>query len=328
MENLGTIRHNWAKAEIRELFEKPFMDLLFIAHTIHRQNFNPNEIQHSILLSIKTGACPEDCGYCSQSGHHKTGLEKERLMDVNAVVDLAKQAKANGASRFCMGAAWRSPPEKQFGKILEMITEVRKLGLETCMTLGMLNEEQAKQLREAGLDYYNHNIDTSPEHYPNVTSTRTFQDRLDTLKCVQDSGVKVCCGGIMGMGETREDRISFLMTLANLEQHPGSVPVNRLSPIPGTPLGNSKPIENLEFIRTIACARITMPKSLVRLSAGRADMSDEMQALCFFAGANSIHMGGKLLTTKSPELDQDTQLLKRLGLTPLVMPGEEESLTC
>lgn len=324
MDNYCTPRHNWDLEEVLALFEKPLMDLLYLAHSTHRQCFDPNAIQHSTLLSIKTGACPEDCGYCSQSGHFNTDLKKEKLIPVEEVIAAAKNAKQKGASRFCMGAAWRSPSAKDMPKVIAMIKEVRELGLETCMTLGMLSDEQAKQLADAGLDYYNHNLDTSRKHYPNIVSTRNYQDRLDTLEKVRQSGMKVCCGGILGMGETREDRASLLIQLANLSEHPESVPVNMLAAIPGTPMANAKPIDKFEFVRTIALARIMMPKSFVRLSAGRASMSEELQALCFFAGANSIHFGEKLLTTSNPEVSEDMQLLKRLGLKALELDTSSE----
>jgi biotin synthase len=300
--------------DISTIYEQPFLELLYQAHTVHREHHPKNTIQMAKLLSIKTGACPEDCGYCSQSGHNKTHVEKEKLMCLDDVLTAAKRAKDEGATRYCMGAAWRSPPEKAMPRVTEIIKEVKAMGLETCMTLGMLSEEQAQELKDAGLDYYNHNIDTSPSYYNKVTTTRTFQDRLDTLEHVRDAGINVCCGGILGLGETREDRIEFLLTLANLNPPPESVPINRLIPVKGTPLGEKPEIEGLEVIRTIAAARITMPKSVVRLTAGRTAMSDELQALAFFAGANSIFIGDTLLTEPNPKQSQDNLLLEKLGL--------------
>src|SRR3990167_911999 len=308
------LHHDWTPSQIAVLFDLPFNDLLWQAHGTHRQYFPANEVQVSTLLSIKTGACPEDCAYCPQSGHYHTGLSKEKLMELNAIVEKAREAKASGATRFCMGAAWRHLPKKEMPKIAEIVKEVKSLGLETCMTLGMLTEEQAQELHAAGLDYYNHNIDTSPEYYQKIITTRCFQDRLDTLSHVRNAGIKVCCGGIVGLGETRSDRIEFIKALANLPEHPQSVPINRLVAVKGTPLENTASLDNLEFIRTIAVARIIMPKSVVRLSAGREKMSDEMQALCFFAGANSIFYGEKLLTTKNPECERDVQLFQKLGI--------------
>ncbi len=284
---MSRIRHDWSTEEVQALFELPFNELLFRAQSIHRQHFDPNEVQVSTLLSIKTGACPEDCQYCSQSGHYNTDLEKEKLMEVEKVLHEAQQAKQNGASRFCMGAAWKHPSAKDFPHVLAMVKGVRELGLETCMTLGALNEEQTQALAEAGLDYYNHNIDTSREYYKKIISTRSFDDRLDTLSHVRDAGIKVCSGGIVGMGEQAEDRIAFLRELANLPEHPDSVPINNLVKIKGTPLENADDIEPFDFIRMVAVARILMPYSHVRLSAGREAMNEQMQALCFFAGANS-----------------------------------------
>lgn len=312
--NLGVIRHDWTRDEVNSLFALPFADLLYQAHSVHRENFNPNEVQVSTLLSIKTGACPEDCGYCSQSGHHKTGLQKEKLMSVEEVTKVAQTAKDNGATRFCMGAAWRSPREKDLSQVIEMIKAVKELGMESCVTLGMLTAEQAKQLKDAGLDYYNHNLDTSPEYYSTVTSTRTYQDRLDTLEHVRNADIHVCCGGILGMGETSDDRTGLLLQLANLPEHPESVPINMLVAIKGTPLGDATPLDPFEFIRNIAVARILMPKSHVRLSAGRGEMNEQTQALCFFAGANSIHYGEKLLTTPNPDVNEDQRLFARLGI--------------
>ncbi len=309
-----TIRHDWEVHEIEALLNKPFNDLLFDAQTLHRANFDPNQVQVSTLLSIKTGACPEDCGYCSQSSKYDTGLERERLMPLDEVISNAQAAKDKGSTRFCMGAAWRNPTDKNLDKVIEMITAVRDLGMETCVTLGMLNKQQADRLQQAGLDYYNHNLDTSPEFYGNVITTRTFQDRLDTISHVRDAGINVCSGGILGMGESRRDRAAMLLELANMPQHPESVPINMLVKIEGTPLSANGDLDHLEFIRTIAAARIMMPASYVRLSAGRTDMTDEMQALCFFAGANSIFYGDQLLTTDNPEAEHDRRLFERLGL--------------
>ena len=312
----ASIRHNWQLSEIAALLDMPFNDLLFKAQSIHRKNFDPNEIQISTLLSIKTGACPEDCGYCSQSSKYDTSLEKERLLPIQEVIDQAAEAKANGSSRFCMGAAWRNPTDKNLDKVIDMVKAVKGLGMETCVTLGMLTAEQTKRMKEAGLDYYNHNLDTSPEFYDKVITTRTYDDRLDTLEHVRDAGINVCSGGIVGMGESEKDRASLLQQLANLPVHPQSVPINMLVQVEGTPLFNADKLDHLEFIRTIAVARIIMPKSYVRLSAGRSDMSDETQALCFFAGANSIFYGDKLLTTENPDENHDLNLMKKLGITP------------
>jgi len=318
MTKLNTaVRHDWSLEEIKYLFESPFNDLLFQAQSTHRQHFTANEVQVSTLLNIKTGACPEDCAYCSQSGHHNTGLKKEKLIELEQVLAAAKVAKEEGASRFCMGAAWRSPHQKDMDRICNIIEEVKALGLETCMTLGMLDSDKAGQLKQAGLDYYNHNIDTSPEYYPDIISTRTFQDRLDTLENVRNAGMNVCCGGIIGMGETYEDRISLLQQLANLPEHPQSVPINQLVKVAGTPLADTEELDTFEFIRAIAVARLIMPKSVVRLSAGRAEMSDETQALCFFAGANSIFYGEKLLTTDNPDTRHDQALFSKLGISPM-----------
>ncbi|MDA7448024.1 biotin synthase BioB [Candidatus Pseudothioglobus singularis] len=307
-------RNDWKLDEIKALFELPFNDLLFKAHSIHRENFDPNQVQVSSLLNIKTGACPEDCSYCSQSSKYDTGLEREKLMEIDEVLKQAQNAKNNGATRFCMGAAWRNPTDKSLDKVIPMIQGVKAMGMETCVTLGMLSPKQASTLKEAGLDYYNHNIDTSKENYPNVITTRTFQDRLDTLAAVKDANISVCSGGILGMGETETDRASMLQSLANLEEHPDSVPINLLVPIPGTPFENVKPPSESEFVRTIAVARILMPKSVVRLSAGRLDMGEGMQALCFFAGANSIFYGEQLLTTDNPTVANDKLLFSRLGI--------------
>lgn len=317
VQNAGRlgVRHDWQISQIRELYQLPMNDLLFKAQTIHRQNFEPNQVQTSTLMSIKTGACPEDCAYCPQSGHHNTGLSKEQLVALEKVVAAAKQAKETGATRFCMGAAWRSPRGKDFPVVIEMVKAVKQLGMETCMTLGMLTGEQATELQQAGLDYYNHNLDTSEEYYDQIITTRTFDDRLQTLAHVRDAGMKVCAGGILGMGETVNDRLGLLQALANLPEHPQSVPINQLIAVKGTPLEDAEAIDSFDFIRMIAVARIMMPQSYVRLSAGRESMSDEMQAMCFFAGANSIFYGEKLLTTDNPEVDRDIQLFKRLGIT-------------
>ncbi|WP_370449380.1 biotin synthase BioB [Legionella sp. km772] len=304
--------------EIREIYEQPFNNLLHQAHSIHLENHEANSLQFATLLSIKTGACPEDCGYCSQSGHVKTHVEKEKLMCVDDVLKSAQEAKDGGAKRFCMGAAWRCPPDKVMPQLKEMIEGVKALGMETCMTLGMLNKDQAMELKEAGLDYYNHNIDTSPSYYDKVVTTRKFSDRLDTLNHVRDAGINVCCGGILGLGETREDRIEFVLTLANMENPPESVPINRLIPVEGTRLAKAQPVEGIELVRTIATARITMPKSVIRLTAGRTEMSDELQALCYFAGANSVFIGDKLLTEENPQRAKDKILFNKLGLTEMV----------
>ena len=308
------LRNDWQIDEIKALFELPFNDLLFKAHSIHRETFDPNKVQVSSLLNIKTGACPEDCSYCSQSSKYDTGLEREMLMEVEEVLKQAQNAKNKGATRFCMGAAWRNPTDKSLDKVIPMIQGVKAMSMETCVTLGMLSPKQASALKKAGLDYYNHNIDTSKEHYSNVVSTRQFQDRLDTLEAVKDANINVCSGGILGMGETETDRASMLQSLANLEKHPDSVPINLLVPIPGTPFENVKPPSESEFVRTIAVARILMPNSVVRLSAGRLDMGEGMQALCFFAGANSIFYGEQLLTTDNPTVANDKLLFNRLGI--------------
>jgi biotin synthase len=309
-------RHDWTVAEIEALFALPFLDLLLDAQRVHRLHFAPNTVQMSTLLSIKTGACPEDCAYCPQSVRYDTGLSREALLEVAAVKDSAQRAKAAGATRFCMGAAYRSPKARDLDIICAMVSEVRALGMESCATLGMLEPAQAQQLKAAGLDFYNHNLDTSAEFYPEIITTRTFQDRLDTLSAVRDAGLKVCCGGIIGMGESTRDRASMLATLAGLPQHPESVPINELVQVPGTPLYGAAPVDPFDFIRTIAVARIVLPRSHVRLSAGRTQMSDEMQALCFMAGANSIFYGEKLLTTGNPDVSKDRELLVRLGLSP------------
>jgi biotin synthase len=308
------IRHDWTREEAHALYDLPFNDLLFRAHLTHRTMFDPNTVQRSQLLSIKTGGCPEDCGYCSQSAHHKTGLKASKLIEVERVIEEAKKARASGSTRYCMGAAWRSPKERDMDTIVAMVKGVKELGMETCMTLGMLSAQDTIRLKEAGLDYYNHNIDTSERHYEKVITTRTFAERLDTLAHVREAGIKVCCGGIVGMGEEKMDRIDMLLTLANLPEHPESVPVNLLIPVEGTPLENEGKIDPIEFVRTIALARILMPASDVRLSAGRTEMSAEMQALCFFAGANSIFAGECLLTKDNPGEDEDAALFRRLGL--------------
>ncbi len=305
----------WAVAEIQALFALPFNDLIYRAQRTHRENFDANAVQRSTLLSIKTGGCAEDCGYCPQAARYDTGVEAEKLMDVDAVVTAAKVAKAQGATRFCMGAAWRSPKQRDLERVTEMVREVKALGLETCVTLGMLDDGQAEQLKEAGLDYYNHNIDTAPEFYGDIITTRSQDDRFDTLHKVREAGIHVCCGGIVGMGEARGSRAALIAELANMTPPPESVPINNLVRVPGTPLADAPPIDPLEFVRTIACARITMPTSMVRLSAGRQAMSDELQALCFLAGANSVFYGDKLLTTGNPDAQRDAQLFERLGLT-------------
>ncbi|KML45360.1 biotin synthase [Burkholderia cepacia] len=304
----------WRVADVVALFALPFNDLIFRAQQVHREHFDANAVQLSTLLSIKTGGCEEDCGYCSQSSHHDTGLKAEKLMDVDTVLDAARAAKANGASRFCMGAAWRNPKERHMPALTEMVRGVKELGLETCMTLGMLEDEQAQQLANAGLDYYNHNLDTSPEFYGQVISTRTYQDRLDTLDRVRDAGINVCCGGIIGMGESRRERAGLISQLANLNPYPESVPINNLVAIEGTPLEGTAPLDPFEFVRTIAVARITMPKAVVRLSAGREQLDDAMQAMCFLAGANSMFYGDQLLTTSNPQTQRDRALFERLGI--------------
>jgi biotin synthase len=321
------LRHDWTRPEITALFELPFMDLLFRAQSVHRQCFDPNEIQMSTLLSIKTGACPEDCKYCPQSGHYNTGLEKEKLLALDKILQQAQLARANGASRFCMGAAWKNPSAKDFPYVLEIVREVRALGMETCMTLGALDQNQADALAEAGLDYYNHNLDTSPEYYGQIITTRSFGDRLDTLARVRQSGMKVCAGGIIGMGEGVTDRVGLLEQLANMSVHPESVPINMLVKVSGTPLQDVEDIDPFEFIRTIAVARILMPRSYVRLSAGRQAMSEQTQALCFLAGANSIFYGEKLLTTPLPEESEDLNLFAKLGLRPQQLRGGQGART-
>lgn len=308
------LRHDWQIEEVEALFATPFNDLLFQAHSLHRQHFDPNEVQVSTLLSIKTGACPEDCSYCSQSARNDTGLEREKLLPLDEVIESAKAAQQAGSTRFCMGAAWRNPTDKNLDKVIDMIQAVKGMGMETCVTLGMLTKPQSTRLKQAGLDYYNHNLDTSPEFYGNVISTRTYQDRLDTLQHVRESGINVCSGGILGMGESARDRARLLQQLANLPQHPESVPINDLVQIEGTPLHGVDKLDSFDFIRTIAVARLMMPKAYVRLSAGRTEMTDEAQALCFFAGANSIFYGDRLLTTDNPDENHDQRLFKRLNI--------------
>jgi biotin synthase len=310
------IRNDWTREEVTSLFELPFSDLMFQAQSVHRAFFNPNQVQVSTLCSIKTGACPEDCAYCPQSARYDTGLENEKLMAVEKVIEEARAAKAGGATRFCMGAAWRSPKGKDMPYVASMVQGVKCLGLETCMTLGMLDQEQAQTLAEAGLDYYNHNLDTSPEFYGDIITTRTYQDRLTTLENVRAAGMKVCCGGIVGMGEAVTDRVGLLLQLANMSEHPESVPINMLVKVEGTPLAHQADLDPFDFIRTVAVARILMPQSHVRLSAGREQMNDQMQALAFLAGANSIFYGEKLLTTANPETNKDMQLFNRLGIQP------------
>ncbi|CAA0113501.1 Biotin synthase [BD1-7 clade bacterium] len=309
-------RHDWRKSEVEALFNLPFSDLMYQAQTVHRQFFNPNEVQVSTLLSIKTGKCPEDCAYCPQSNRYDTGLEYEELMEIKAVIDEAQAAKDTGATRFCMGAAWRSPKGRDMVKVTKMVEGVKSLGMETCMTLGMLTGDQAQELADAGLDYYNHNLDTSPEYYGKIITTRTYDDRLNTIQNVRDAGMKVCSGGIVGMGEAREDRVGLLMELGNMAIHPESVPINMLVKVEGTPLDMQDGVEPFEFIRTIAVARIMMPESHVRLSAGREEMNEQMQSMAFLAGANSIFYGDKLLTTDNPAADKDRQLFRKLGINP------------
>jgi biotin synthase len=310
-------RHDWTLEEVEALFELPFTELVFRAAAIHRRWFDPAELQLSQLLSVKTGGCPEDCGYCAQSQHFKTGVAAGKLMAAEDVIAQAAQAKAGGAQRFCMGAAWRDLKDRDVPRVAEMISGVKALGLETCATLGMLTPPQAKALKDAGLDYYNHNLDTGPDYYDAVVTTRTYQDRLDTLAAVREAGINTCCGGIVGMGETRRDRAGLLRQLANLPEHPQSLPINDLMPIPGTPLGGSDPVDGLEFVRMIAVARIMCPKSVVRIAAGREHMSRELQSLCFLAGANSIFVGARLLTTNNPGRDADDDLLSELKMRPM-----------
>jgi biotin synthase len=313
----GAIRHDWTRAEVRALLEMPFPELVFDAQRLHRLYFDPREVQISTLLSIKTGGCPEDCAYCPQSARYDTGVKAEKLMSVEKVLADARAARDAGAQRFCMGAAWRSPKDRDLEKVCEMVEGVKALGMETCVTLGMLTAAQAQRLKDAGLDYYNHNLDTSPEYYERIITTRCYQDRLDTLDAVRAAGIHVCCGGIVGMGETLEDRAGMIQTLASLPEHPESVPINLLVQVEGTPVSMGQKTEPLDFVRVIAAARITMPASVVRLSAGREDMSEETQALCFLAGANSIFYGPKLLTTPNPARDRDMLLLDKLGMRPM-----------
>jgi len=313
---MSSTRNDWGVEEIESLLDLPFNELIFAAQRVHREHFDPNRVQVSTLLSIKTGACPEDCGYCPQSAHHDVVLERERLLPVDEVRDAARAAREQGATRFCMGAAWRNPTDRNLDRVIEMVQAVRDQGLETCMTLGMLTREQAARLAEAGLDYYNHNLDTSPEFYGEIISTRTYEDRLETLDHVRAAGMSVCTGGILGMGESRRDRARLLQQLANLPRHPESVPINQLVQVEGTPLFGADALDPFEFVRTVATARILMPRSHVRLSAGRSQMSDEMQALCFLAGANSIFYGEQLLTTANPEMARDRALFARLGIEP------------
>lgn len=314
LKPMQTCKNNWQLGEVQDLFSLPFNDLLFKAHSIHRANFNPNQVQISSLLSIKTGACAEDCAYCPQSAHYDTDLAAQALMPLDEVIAEAKAAKSQGASRFCMGAAWRSPKDRDIAKVVQMVQAVKDIGMETCVTLGMLSDQQTKALKDGGLDYYNHNLDTSKQYYPKIISTRTYQDRLDTLQRVRDADISVCCGGIVGMGESAGDRANLLLELANLPTQPESVPINMLVRVEGMPLQDVEALDPLDFVRTIAVARILMPKSSVRLSAGRKDMSDELQACCFFAGANSIFYGDKLLTTDNPANQDDMALFSRLGL--------------
>jgi biotin synthase len=317
LDDPDAVRHDWTRDELRALFALPFPELVFRAQSVHRRHFTPGEVQISTLLSIKTGGCPEDCAYCPQSIRYDTGVKAEKLMALDAVLAEARAAKNGGASRFCMGAAWREPKDRDLDKVCAMVEGVKALGLETCATLGMLTPHQARRLKASGLDYYNHNLDTSPEYYGAIITTRTHQDRLDTLAAVRAAGIHVCCGGIVGMGESAEDRIGMIVTLANLPVHPESVPINMLVRVEGTPLAGAAALDPIEFVRTIAVARITMPRSVVRLSAGREDMSEEMQALCFLAGANSIFYGPKLLTTPNPERDRDRRLMNKLGLVAM-----------
>lgn len=322
IDRLSEPRSDWTREQAAQIYRAPFNDLLFTAQSVHRRNNNANQVQTSQLLSIKTGGCAEDCGYCNQSAHFDTGLKASKLMALEDVLDAAKKAQQGGATRFCMGAAWRELKPRDEDKICDMITGVKELGMETCVTLGMLADGQAEKLRDAGLDYYNHNLDTAPEDYGRVISTRTYQDRLDTLGRVRGAGINVCTGGIVGMGEDQDARIGLLTELANMNPHPESVPINQLVAVPNTPLGNSKPLDGLEFVRTIATARIMMPRIDVRLSAGREEMSDELQAMCFFAGANSIFVGEELLTTPNPSERHDSQLFEQLGIEATPLPAE------
>jgi biotin synthase len=313
----AAVRHDWTRDEVVALFALPFNDLLFRAHAVHREHHDPNAVQVSTLLSIKTGGCPEDCAYCPQAQRYDTGVQAQKLLEIDEVLQRARAAKDAGASRFCMGAAWRGPKDRDIPKVAAIVSAVKGLGLETCATLGLLGDGHAQQLKDAGLDYYNHNIDTAPEFYGEIIHTREYQDRLTTLEQVRDAGLKTCCGGIVGMGETREQRAGLLQALANLPEHPHSVPINQLVPVPGTPLANAEPLDPFEFVRTIAVARILMPLSIVRLSAGRQQMDDAVQALCFFAGAGSIFYGEKLLTTGNPDVEADRALFRRLDLHPM-----------
>lgn len=315
------VRHDWTRAEAQAIHDLPFNDLLFRAASVQRRHFDPNKVQMARLLSIKTGGCAEDCGYCSQSAHHASGLKASKLMELERVLTEARKAKAQGATRYCMGAAWRSPKARDMDTVVAMVEGVKALGMETCMTLGMLSDGDVVKLKDAGLDYYNHNIDTSERYYSEIIKTRSFADRLDTLARVREAGIKVCSGGIVGLGETIEDRIDMLVTLANLDEHPESVPINMLIPIPGTPLENRKKVDPIEFVRVIALARVMMPTSFVRLSAGRTEMSEETQALCFFAGANSIFCGDTLLTADNPGEDKDKVLFGKLGIEPMALEG-------
>lgn len=315
LDETSVLKHDWTEQEIDQILNQPFNDLMFQAQSIHRQHFAPNEVQVSTLLSIKTGACPEDCAYCPQSSHHNTDVEKERLLALEEVKKAAVAAKEAGSTRFCMGAAWRNPTDKSLDRVIEMIQLVKGLGMETCVTLGMLTAEQSIKLKSAGLDYYNHNIDTSPDYFEKIITTRTFEDRLNTLQNVQDANINVCCGGIIGMGEKNLDRVQLLQQLSNMDKHPESVPVNMLVQVENTPLYGAEKLDPIDFVRTIATARILMPKSTVRLSAGRSDMTEEVQALCFLAGANSIFYGDKLLTTGNPDTSDDLALMNKLGIT-------------
>jgi len=324
---LGAVRHDWTQDEVEALFALPFPELMFRAQIVHRRYFDPDKVQLSTLLSIKTGGCPEDCGYCSQSAHAETGLKASKLMEVEKVLEQARAAKASGATRFCMGAAWRSPKDRDLDKVCAMVEGVKALGMETCMTLGMLTGPQALRLKQSGLDYYNHNLDTSPEFYGEVITTRTYQERLDTLENVRQAGMNVCCGGIIGLGEGQADRASLLRTLANLPDHPESVPINLLVQVKGTKMSGTDHVHPLDFVRTIAVARIMMPASMVRLSAGREEMSDELQAMCFMAGANSIFSGACLLTTPNPDVNHDALLFQRLGMTTDAQGGAHDHAT-
>ncbi|HTR17706.1 MAG TPA: biotin synthase BioB [Acetobacteraceae bacterium] len=320
------LRHDWTREEVRALMDLPFPELLFRAQTVHRRNFDPCQVQISTLLSIKTGGCPEDCAYCPQSAQYDTGVDAAKLMQVEAVLTEARAAKAQGATRFCMGAAWRSPKDRDLDAVCAMVEGVKALGMETCVTLGMLTGPQAERLKQSGLDYYNHNLDTSPEYYDKIITTRTYQDRLDTLRTVRDAGLNVCCGGIIGLGESEDDQASLIATLATLPKHPESVTINRLVRMPGTPLGEGETLPVIDFVRVIAAARITMPHSMVRLSAGRESMSEEAQALCFLAGANSLFYGPRLLTAPNAEQDSDMRLLARLGMTPMPVAESEAEI--